>query len=100
MNSSNVARSLIFFSNSLATSDFTVNDDEINHGKPIKQLYLLIIRKEHEYKHEFFYVVTIDDVNFERDVEDSDSSDVEDIGQEESEGEFQNFELGLNLQQL
>ena len=52
------------------------------------------------YKHEFFYVVTIDDVNFERDVEDSDSSDVEDIGQEESEGEFQNFELGLNLQQL
>ena len=71
----------------------------MNHGKPIKQLYLLIIQKEHEYKHEFFYVVTID-VNFERDDEESDSSDVEDIGQEESEGEFQNFELGLNLQQL
>ena len=69
MNSSNVVRSLYFFSNFLATSDFTVND-EINHGKPIKQLYLLIIQKEHEYKHEFFYVVTTDDVNFERDVED------------------------------
>ena len=47
-----------------------MNDDEINHDKPIKQLYLLIIQKEHEYKHEFFYVVTTDDVNFERDVED------------------------------
>ena len=47
-----------------------MNDDEINHGKPIKQLHLLIIQKEHEYKHEFFYVVTTDDVNFERDVED------------------------------
>ena len=77
-----------------------MNDDEINHGKPIKQLYLLIIQKEHEYKHEFFYVVTTDDVNFERDVEDSDSCDVEDTGQEESEGEFQNFELDLSLQQL
>ena len=30
----------------------------------------------------------------------TDSSDVEDTGQEESEGVFQNFELGLNLQQL
>ena len=45
----------------------------MNHGKPIKQLYLLIIQKEHEYKHEFFYVVTID-VNFERDDEESDSA--------------------------
>ena len=66
-------------------------------------MYSLIIQKEHEYKHEFFYVVTTDDVsdvNLERDVEDSDSSDAEDVGQEESEGEFQNFELGLNLQQL
>ena len=77
-----------------------MNDEEINHGKPIKQLYLLIIQKEHEYKHEFFYVVTTDDVNFERDVEDSDSSDVEDTGQKEYEGAFQNFELSLNLQQL
>ena len=39
-------------------------------------------------------------MNLERDVEDSDSSDAEDVGQEESEGEFKNFELGLNLQQL
>ena len=39
-------------------------------------------------------------MNIERDVEESDSSDVEDVGQEESEGEFQNFELRLNLQQL
>ena len=77
-----------------------MNDDEINHDKPIKKLYLLIIQKEHEYKHEFFYVVTTDDVNFERDVEDSNSSDVEDTGQEESEDAFQNFELSLNLQQL
>ena len=77
-----------------------MNNDEINHDKPIKKLYLLIIQKEHEYKHEFFYVVTTDDVNFERDVEDSDSSDVEDTGQEESEDAFQNFELSLNLQQL
>ena len=51
MNSLNVARSLNFFSNSLATSDqaaltelveeyFTVNHDEVNDGKPIKHNYI------------------------------------------------------------